>query len=91
MSLNISPITPNFGAKITGIDLKKAVADDVRHQLQKTLSEYAVLVFPKQFLEPEDIVRSGEIFGSLMPQQLKKYILPDFPMVGYNTTKDLPL
>jgi taurine dioxygenase len=91
MLLNISPITPNFGAKITGIDLKKAVADDVRHQLQKTLSEYAVLVFPKQFLEPADIVRSGEIFGNLMPQQLKKYILPDVPMVGYNSTKDLPL
>lgn len=91
MSLHISPISPGFGAKITGVDLKKAVADDVRHQLQKTLSEFAVLVFPKQFLEPADIVRSGEIFGNLMPQQLKKYILPDFPMVGYNSTKDLPL
>jgi taurine dioxygenase len=33
---------------------------------------------------------AAEIFGELMDQQLKKYVLPDYPMVGCNSTDDLP-
>jgi taurine dioxygenase len=33
---------------------------------------------------------AAEIFGPLMDQQLKKYVLPDYPMVGCNSTDDLP-
>ncbi len=89
--MEISPISPHFGAKITAIDLKKDLDRDTHAKLKSLLSEFAVLVFPKQFLGPADLVRAGEIFGDLMPQQLQKYVLPDFPMVGYNSTKDLPL
>lgn len=91
MMINISPISPHFGAKITALDLKKDLDEMVREKLKSLLSDYAVLVFPNQFLGPAELVRAGEIFGNLMPQQLQKYILPDFPMVGYNSTKDLPL
>ena len=91
MKMDISPISPRFGARITSIDLKKELGEDVRAKLKSLFSDYAVLVFPNQFLGPAELVRAGEIFGTLMPQQLQKYILPDFPMVGYNSTKDLPL
>lgn len=35
-------------------------------------------------------MRAAEIFGELMPQQIKKFVLPDHPMVGVNSTRDLP-
>lgn len=91
MTMEISPISARFGARITAIDLKKDLNEDIRVKLKSLLSDYAVLVFPDQFLGPAELVRAGEIFGNLMPQQLQKYVLADFPMVGYNSTKDLPL
>lgn len=91
MTMEISPISARFGARITAIDLKKDLDEDIRVKLKSLLSDYAVLVFPDQFLGPAELVRAGEIFGNLMPQQLQKYVLADFPMVGYNSTKDLPL
>jgi len=89
--MHISPISRHFAAKITSVDLKRDLDEAIKEKLKSLLSEYAVLVFPEQFLGPADLMRAGEIFGDLMPQQLQKYVLPDFPMVGYNSTKDLPL
>lgn len=91
MTFCISPITTHFAAKITSIDLKKNLDEVTRANLKTLLSDYAVLVFPNQFLGPADLVRAGEIFGTLMPQQIQKYVLPDFPLVGCNSTRDLPL
>lgn len=91
MAIDVSPITPHFGAKITAIDLKKDLDGDLQIKLKSLLSEYAVLVFPNQFLGPAELIKAGELFGDLMPQQLQKYVLPDYPLVGYNSTKDLPL
>jgi len=35
-------------------------------------------------------MQAAEIFGSLMDQQFKKFALPGYPLVGCNSTKDLP-
>lgn len=91
MALDIAPITTYFGASISNIDLKDSLDDETKSQLQNLLSQFAVLVFPKQFLGPAELISAGELFGPLMPQQLEKYMLPDFPLVGCNSTKDLPL
>ena len=91
MTIQISPISPSFGVQISAIDLKKDLDESACTQLRALLSEYAVLVFPNQFLGPAELIQAGEIFGTLMPQQLQKYILPDFPLVGCNSTKDLPI
>ena len=32
----------------------------------------------------------NEIFGRLMDQPIKKFVLPDYPLVGCNSTQDLP-
>lgn len=91
MTIQISPISPSFGVQISAIDLKKGLDESTCTQLRTLLSDYAVLVFPNQFLGPAELIKAGEIFGTLMPQQLQKYVLPDFPLVGYNSTKDLPI
>ena len=90
MRLTITPIRPAFGAEISGINLSLPVSNTVQHELNELLAKYAVLVFRDQTLTPPEFMAAAEIFGPLMDQQLKKYVLPDYPMVGCNSTDDLP-
>lgn len=90
MSLHIRQIGPGFGAEVFGIDLSTPSTPSIKEQLNTLLSEHAVLVFRKQTLSPPHFVSAAEIFGDIMDQQLKKYVLPDYPMVGVNSTDDLP-
>jgi taurine dioxygenase len=90
MSLSITPIRQNFGAEVSGIDLSSPVSATNKQLLNDSLAQYAVLVFRDQSLTPPQFMAAAEIFGDLMDQQLKKYVLPDYPMVGCNSTDDLP-
>ena len=83
-------VLERLGAEISGLDLTKGVSKNSRLELNALLAMHAVLVFRDQVLTPPEFMQAAEIFGSLMDQQLKKFVLPDFPMVGYNSTKDLP-
>jgi taurine dioxygenase len=90
MRLTVTPIRQNFGAEVTGIDLSNPVSHAEKQSLNDSLAQYAVLVFRDQSLTPPQFMAAAEIFGDLMDQQLKKYVLPDYPMVGCNSTDDLP-
>ncbi len=90
MRLTVTPIRQNFGAEVSGIDLSNPVSHAERQSLNDSLAQYAVLVFRDQSLTPPQFMAAAEIFGDLMDQQLKKYVLPDYPMVGCNSTDDLP-
>jgi taurine dioxygenase len=90
MSLSITPIRQNFGAEVSGIDLSIPISATDKQLLNDSLAQYAVLVFRDQSLTPPQFMAAAEIFGDLMDQQLKKYVLPDYPMVGCNSTDDLP-
>ena len=43
-----------------------------------------MLVFQEQPLNPLQFMEAGEIFGTLLVQQIEKFVLPDFQMVGCN-------
>ena len=88
--LTVTPLNDVVGAEISGIDLRQPVAPEQREQLRQLFSEHAVLVFRDQPMAPEQFMQAAEIFGDLMDQQLKKFVLPGFPMVGVNSTRDLP-
>lgn len=90
MSLIVTPIRSDFGAEVSGINLSEPQSAETRHQLNALLAQYAVLVFRDQTLSAPEFMAAAEIFGELMDQQLKKYVLPDYPMVGCNSTDDLP-
>ena len=83
-------LTPGLGAEITGLDLSQAVSADTAAALNAALARHAVLVFRDQAMDPAQFAAAGELFGPLMPQQLKQFVLKDHPMVGYNSTHDLP-
>jgi taurine dioxygenase len=90
MALTIHPINDMLGAEISGIDLSRPVDADTRRELNALFSRYAVLVFRDQPLTPPQFMQAAEIFGELMDQQIKKFVLPDYPLVGTNSTRDLP-
>lgn len=90
MSLTVTPIQTDFGAEISGLNLSNTVSSEMKQRLNDLLAQYAVLVFRGQSLSPPQFMAAAEIFGELMDQQLKKYVLPDYPMVGCNSTDDLP-
>ncbi len=90
MTLQITPLHQHFAAEIAGIDLSQPVTAVTKEHLNSLLAQHAVLVFRKQILNPPQFMSAAEIFGELMDQQLKKYVLPDYPMVGCNSTDDLP-
>ena len=83
-------LTPGLGAEITGLDLSKPVSGETTAALNAALARHAVLVFRDQAMDPAQFARAGELFGPLMPQQLKQFVLKDHPLVGYNSTHDLP-
>ncbi len=87
----VKKLSPILGAEISGIDLSLPITDKLQVELNQLFAEYAVLVFPGQPLSPPQFMKAAEIFGSLMEQQIKKFTLPQYPLVGYNSTKDLPI
>jgi taurine dioxygenase len=79
-----------LGAEISGLDLTQPPDDATRAELNALFSIHAVLVFRDQSLTPPQFMQASEIFGTLMAQQFKKFVLPGYPLVGSNSTKDLP-
>jgi taurine dioxygenase len=90
MALKINPLSDVLGVEISGIDLTKPVDADTKRELNALFSRHAVLVFRNQPLTPPQFMEAAEIFGELMDQQIRKFVLPDYPLVGYNSTRDLP-
>ncbi len=91
MTFSMRPLTPALGAEITGIDLSAPVDADSAQGLRKIWSQYAVLVIRGQKLEPPAFARAAGLFGELLEQQVKKFALPDTPLVGTISSRDMPL
>lgn len=72
MSLTVTPIRPDFGAEVSGLDLSAPQTPDIKRELNALLARYAVLVFRDQSLSPPQFMAAAENFGELMDQQLKK-------------------
>lgn len=87
----IRPLTRTLGAEITGIDLRQPVDAPTRRKLYDTWVEYAVLVVRDQQLEPPQFAVAATLFGELLEQQVKKYVVPGVPLVGTISNRDLPL
>lgn len=60
----------------------------VRAELDRLLADRGVLVFRNQSLTPRSFAAAMEMFGELMPQQVQRFCLPDFPIVGYISNRD---
>ena len=64
LPFEVNPLDATFGATVTGIKLS-ALDDNAFRQLYDTWLEYALLVFPGQFLDQDEQVAFAKRFGEL--------------------------
>jgi taurine dioxygenase len=91
MSFESRPLTAILGAEVTGIDLSRPVDTKTRKALHDAWVEHAVLVIRNQKLTPPQFAEAAGIFGEILEQQLTKFTLADYPLVGTISSRDLPL
>lgn len=52
-TLKIEPLHADFGARITGVDLTKALLEDVIEEVRVTIDEYSFVCFPDQAMDDD--------------------------------------
>jgi len=90
--LQTRPLTDyGLGIEVRGVDLGGQLPDAVVQALRALWSEHAVLVVRDQQLDPPAFLRAAQVFGDILPQQLGKFSLPGYPLVGTISSRDLPV
>lgn len=91
MTFGLKRLTRTLGAEVTGVDLSQPVDAATRRALNESWIEHAVLVIRDQHLAPAQFEAAAGLFGDILQQQLKQFMLPDHPLVGTISSRDLPL
>ncbi len=65
MSLTITPVHPEIGAEIDGVDLSKPVDAQTAAAIRKAFDDHVVLVFRGQDLDEPAQLRAAEMFGKV--------------------------
>ncbi|WP_251863877.1 TauD/TfdA family dioxygenase [Achromobacter sp. Marseille-Q4962] len=91
MTYTLKPLTPVLAAEVTGIDLTKPAGPALRKALYDAWIEHAVLVIRDQRLTAPQFADAARLFGDILVQQLKQFVLPDYPEVGTISSRDLPI
>ena len=82
-SMEIAKVKPHIGAIVTGIDLAQPLDAATRKQLTDAAVENVVLVIRGQeHLTPGQLQAAGEIFGELMEDQNRRYLVDGYPLIS---------
>ena len=64
-TISIQPMTPKIGAEIHGVDLRRALSDEVMTEIERALLDWKVVFFRDQDIDLEDQKRLASWFGEL--------------------------
>jgi taurine dioxygenase len=81
-TMKITKIKDQIGAEVTGIDLRQPVDEATRKALNEAAAEHVALVIRDQHLEPAELQRAAELFGELMEDQNRMYLVDGFPLIS---------
>jgi taurine dioxygenase len=82
-SPKITKVKEHIGAIVTGIDLAKPVDAATRKLLYDAVVEHVVLVIRGQaHLTPAQVQAAAEMFGELMEDQNRRYLVDGFPLIS---------
>jgi taurine dioxygenase len=81
-TMKITKIKDHIGAEVTGIDLRQPIDAATRKRLNEAAAEHVALVIRDQFLEPAELQRAAELFGELMEDQNRMYLVDGFPLIS---------
>ena len=76
MSLKTTPLHEKFGLQVTGLDLSQPLSSAVSDELDELLSQQGVLLFRKQLLGEDDLIRFAGGFGDLETTIYTKGVSP---------------
>lgn len=91
MTLCITPLNAPLGAEVTGIDLRQPQDAATQRALNEAWIRHAVLVIREQSLSPAQFLQAAQIFGTAVQQQIRKFTVPELPLVGTISSRDLPM
>jgi taurine dioxygenase len=86
--MNVRPLTDHTGVEVRGVDLRRDRGDALAAELDALLARHAVVVFRDQSLAPPEFLQAAAMFGEIMPQMVKRFTLPDYPLVGFVSSED---
>jgi taurine dioxygenase len=82
-AMQITKIKDHIGAIVTGVDLARPVDAETRKRLYDAVVENVVLVIRGQaHLTPAQLQAAGELFGELMEDQNRRYLVDGFPLIS---------
>src|SRR5207237_2919937 len=94
--MKITKIKEHIGAIVPGIDLAQPIDSATRKKLYDSVVENVVLLIRGQeHLTPGQVQAAGEIFGELMEDQNRRYLVDGFPLISvldnrHNDSKGQP-
>ena len=80
--MKITKIKEHIGAIVTGIDLREPVDAATRKHLYDALVDNVVLVIRGQDFTPAQYQAAAEMFGELMEDQNRRYLVEGFPLIS---------
>jgi taurine dioxygenase len=82
-AMTIAKVKEHIGAIVTGIDLAQPLDDATRKTLYDAAVDNVVLVIRGQaHLTPGQVQAAGEMFGDLMEDQNRLYLVDGFPLIS---------
>jgi len=82
-TMQITKVKEHIGAIVTGIDLAKPIDAATHEKLYDAVVENVVLVIRGQaHLTPAQVQAAGELFGELMEDQNRRYLVDGFPLIS---------
>ena len=65
MPIDVKPLSRNFAARITGVDLTRSIPADLLTEVEAAINQYGVLVFPDQAITDEQQIAFSRLLGPL--------------------------
>jgi alpha-ketoglutarate-dependent taurine dioxygenase len=82
-TVKITKVKEHIGAIVTGIDLAQPIDAATQKKLYDAVVENVVLVIRGQeHLTPAQVQAAGELFGELMEDQNRRYLVDGFPLIS---------
>src|SRR4051794_21967839 len=82
-SMKITKVKEQIGAIVTGIDLAQPIDAATRKEIYDAVLQNVVLVIRGQaHITPAQLQAAGEMFGELMEDQNRRYLVEGFPLIS---------
>jgi taurine dioxygenase len=82
-TMKITKLKEQIGAIVTGVDLAVPIDVATQKQLYDAVVENVVLVIRgRSHLTPAQLQAAGELFGELMEDQNRRYLVDGFPLIS---------